>query len=384
MFALALFILLVLLTFKRRRNTLSCGLYGVASTYFGECDLDLFKSLGLLNCFRGTDSVGVFSVDKKGNKYKPVYLKKAVHPVTLLESRHADGMMRNKSCILAGHNRAATKGSVVDANAHPFCKKHILGMHNGTVHSLAEKDTTDSEKLFDIMAEKGLQAAVDAAKYGAYALVWVDNQKATLNFLRNEQRPLWFAKTKSGTIAWSSERRTFDFLKEREDIFEDITMLPANEHWSMKYGTINLVKVVDMKPTHVPVSSHFKSTADKWHTVVSNFRAGYPYTRPRESNVVRLPGLPSPPSATEEMGREAMGTSIQYKGYQGTSYAIRFIKKALESGCECCTSNLSDTHDTVHWIGHDQYVCDDCMTRGVFKEQLGNRPSYVGKLEWTH
>lgn len=350
-----------------------CGLYGIASTHFSESDITLFKNLGFLNCFRGTDSAGFLSVHKKGNKHRVNFLKKATHPIALLNSGTSKDIMLDKTCILAGHNRAATKGSINDENSHPFLKGAILGMHNGTIPALAEKDQTDSEKLYAILAEKGLQAAVDAARWGAYALVWVDNKKSTINFLRNEQRPLWFGRLPGNVVAWTSERRVFDFLGG----FTDITLLPSNEHHTIEYGDTKINKVGEVKPTPYQYTAPTKQFKAPSSNIQSSFTAGYPYVRPDLATKMA-------DFRAKKKESEGVKSSFKYIGYQGSTYAPRYIEAKLADGCACCTGNTSTLQDLVHWINHDEYVCDDCKQRGVFEEQLGQKPSYASRIEYTH
>jgi hypothetical protein len=121
---------------------------------------------------------------------------------------------------LLGHCRAKTIGDTTRRNAHPFMFDTLMGTHNGTLdfqtrQTLVGKDKfgTDSEALFYEIKTFGLQETLKKlhrpGKYmckDAYALVWYNLENNTLNFLRNQERPLYYCFDKEKKLLfWSSE-----------------------------------------------------------------------------------------------------------------------------------------------------------------------------------
>src|SRR5690606_6243238 len=138
---------------------------------------------------------------------------------------------KDRPFLILGHCRAATLGEVSDNNAHPFDMGNIIGAHNGTVHSIRGKSATgtDSEALFKILSEEGLQETVNAAKHGAYALTWIDTNKHTLNIIRNSQRPLYTMLAR-GVLYWASEFYMLRLVGHRDNINTVPEMLEVDTH----------------------------------------------------------------------------------------------------------------------------------------------------------
>lgn len=185
---------------------------GVLSDY----DLDHARKLLILNQFRGLDSVGAMSWWKEPKKKaSPIqWMKRKEHPawfnsVTYAKEIKPEFTKLGNPNLFATHCRAATIGKIEEANAHPFQHGDIIGMHNGSIHAAftnKNKFDTDSEALYYNISTMGLKDAIKDLEWGspAYALVWIDAKKQTLNFLRNKARPLHIYH-KGHTLFWSSE-----------------------------------------------------------------------------------------------------------------------------------------------------------------------------------
>jgi glucosamine 6-phosphate synthetase-like amidotransferase/phosphosugar isomerase protein len=139
----------------------------------------------------------------------------ASHPLHLFEMpKFKSALNANNSCAFLGHNRKATRGLVNDYNAHPFQIDHIVGCHNGTLYGssqdrlekeLGEKFPVDSMALIAGIAAFGVEKTITDLE-GAWALTWVDLKEGSLNFLRNKDRPLWYAVAEDNKfIFWASE-----------------------------------------------------------------------------------------------------------------------------------------------------------------------------------
>lgn len=195
-----------------------CGLVGIAGDLAHRHEL-FMKRLLLLDFFRGTDSTGLAAI--RADK-STALAKAAVNPITFFDMKSFDKALDGwKSTAFIGHNRAATLGKVNDANAHPYQFGNITGAHNGTLDKAtwqrleleAGVDTdTDSAAVFACIDAIGIDGTIALMENGrshmtgAWALTWYDKANNTINFLRNEHRPLWFGFNKKlDELYWASE-----------------------------------------------------------------------------------------------------------------------------------------------------------------------------------
>lgn len=199
-----------------------CGHVGIAGKMEFK-DEDLMKRLLMLDYFRGKDSTGLANI----NSNEAVIAKIASHPLDLFElGKFRTVLNANLSQAFIGHNRAATRGAVSSANAHPYNFDHITGAHNGTLTHASYKaledvcgDTfpTDSMAIFAAIAKIGIKATIELCEEGrdyqtgAWSLVWHDAKENSLNFLRNKHRPMFFAYSKEcNKLFWASEWQMID------------------------------------------------------------------------------------------------------------------------------------------------------------------------------
>ncbi len=195
-----------------------CGLVGIAGD-LSYADEATFKRLLIYDYFRGTDSTGMAALRISG---EVKMAKIASHPVDLFDSkRFQDALSGYASLAFIGHNRAATKGKVNGANAHPYAYGHIIGAHNGTLdlaswkrlnEALGYDTDVDSQAIFACIEKIGVEETVKLMQKGrtytegAWALSWIDTTDNSLNFVRNEHRPLWYAYTEDfKRVLWASE-----------------------------------------------------------------------------------------------------------------------------------------------------------------------------------
>jgi DNA-directed RNA polymerase subunit RPC12/RpoP len=197
-----------------------CGHVGLAGKLEFK-DEALFRKLLIYDFFRGPDSTGAAAIRKNGDIK---VAKVASHPLDLFDmKRYSSAITAGSSLALIGHNRLATKGKVNNENAHPYTYGHIVGAHNGTLSKaswdrlnaiLGEETEVDSQAIFACIAKVGIDETIAALRASdekgdcvdAWALVWADTEEGTLNFLRNEQRPFWYAYGKDfNRVMWASE-----------------------------------------------------------------------------------------------------------------------------------------------------------------------------------
>lgn len=198
-----------------------CGLVGIAGKLAFKDELTM-KKLFVLDFFRGPDSTGLAAIRGNGDDSQLVKIAKVPsNPLDLFDmGKFKDALNGYQSIVFLGHNRAATRGVVNHANAHPFQVDHIVGAHNGTLdHSSAlalekvigEKFPVDSQAVFAGIAKLGIE---ETLKYmeGAWSLVWYDLKERSLNFLRNKERPMWYAFNKEfDHLFWASEWPMIDY-----------------------------------------------------------------------------------------------------------------------------------------------------------------------------
>lgn len=188
-----------------------CGHVGIAGNLELK-DEKTFQKMLVLDTFRGPDSTGFASIRNNGDVK---IAKIASHPFDLFDTKKFnDAFNAFSSTVLLGHNRLATKGKVNHNNAHPFEYGHIIGAHNGTLHHSSwqaldklngEPTDVDSQAIFLAISKFGIEETIKHME-GAWALVWIDMEKKTLNFLRNKERTFWYGYTEDWKkLFWASE-----------------------------------------------------------------------------------------------------------------------------------------------------------------------------------
>jgi hypothetical protein len=218
-----------------------CGLVGVMADRLTVSHWELMEQLLWMDSIRGYHSTGVTSIGGKGRANDT--LKLAVDGAHFTQSVGWENFSKGNagSKVLMGHNRWATVGAINAKNAHPFTHSHITMMHNGTLTDQTllpdyHRFEVDSDNVAYSLATKGLSHTINNLD-GAYALVWHDSDDGTINFIRNDERPLWFAKLKNNQgYAWASEKLMLEWLLSRSKkglFIEEMIELPVGVHYSM-------------------------------------------------------------------------------------------------------------------------------------------------------
>jgi hypothetical protein len=214
-----------------------CGIVGIVASQtngFSNDEANVFSDMLFVDTLRGVDSTGVFSVNKHNN----VTIHKAA--INGLDFIQTDEYVAFKTKLwrdglfCVGHNRAATRGTVTDKNAHPFwVKDKIILVQNGTYRGSHKhlKDTeVDTEAVAHVLdEEKDVETALQKIN-AAYALVWYNTETRELSIIRNNERPLFLAKSKNGTVLFASEFATIAWACHRNNlVFEEKPQLmPIN------------------------------------------------------------------------------------------------------------------------------------------------------------
>lgn len=219
-----------------------CGIHGVINkSGIALASLSSFMSQGFLaNSLRGTDSSGVFQIDKQSRKFMH---KSMISGYNFCETKIATRFCTDvaTSPITVGHVRAATHGKVTAENAHPFLverpggKSCIIGVHNGTITNWrSHKDSTaydvDSEWALTQIAKDGVDAL--ELMSGSYCFVWWDEDKpGKLFMVRNEDRPMHLLLNAAKSAAmFASEAGMLAWLAERNKIETDDMIYSLEPH----------------------------------------------------------------------------------------------------------------------------------------------------------
>lgn len=215
-----------------------CGIVGFITGYdngFAHNEACAVRDLLFMDAMRGTDATGIMYGDNNRN----VQVHKASMPSWAFlgskewESSKNDIISRGRWFF--GHNRAATRGSKVDHNAHPFRADHIVLMQNGTYvgnHQTLANVEVDSEACaITIAKHDNVEEALKKIN-AAYAFVWWNHNEKSLNIIRNNERPLYWARTKSDGIFYCSEAEMMLLACARNNVelIDKPTMLLAGSH----------------------------------------------------------------------------------------------------------------------------------------------------------
>lgn len=187
-----------------------CGIVGVAScSALLAADKKFFRTALLVDQIRGEHSTGVFKLNTTTSEQS--VMKKAMPACDFLDLKKAQSFINEgASDLLLGHNRFKTSGAISAANAHPFEHEHITMVHNGTLQNLVSMPVyrvaeVDSRLITESVAKAGIKDTINNLR-GAYSLVWYNSQDMTLNFLRNDERPMAIAyNTDTDTMYWASD-----------------------------------------------------------------------------------------------------------------------------------------------------------------------------------
>lgn len=257
-----------------------CGIVGLISRYdtFPFYVDKLFTNLLRMDSIRGEDSTGVFGVDQKGHVD---FLKGDTDGYLFTRTQSFEKFLKRMSSynIVVGHNRSATIGNVTPENAHPFQKKHIILVHNGTIRNkddLNNKVEVDSEAIAHALSEHDCVTALGKID-GAFALVWFDSKDKTLNLARNDERPLYVLEydalfcisSEPGLPLWLAARENRKPLKVIEVPTEKIMAFALNnlskgyfeisyeeyKHWTPATNVTESYAVIPTKRYVAPVQS---------------------------------------------------------------------------------------------------------------------------------
>ena len=272
-----------------------CGLVGVSGKFLSKKEVTFMEQALYSDALRGMHSTGIASMYRKNvnKEWKGNVYKRADSPMNLFNLKAYDGFLEvlNKNIFntLMGHNRFATLGRIIDANAHPFSDNNIILAHNGTLrfwNTLPDSQyfTVDSECIAHSIAKIGVVETV-ALLEGAFALSWIDLDKGTLNLIRNKERPLSiFLNKQMNKVVWGSESKMMEWLIDRNDLDTTIEYIIEPGKWHVfdlnepDFKNFQVYDVPLYKPKPYQSYIPFKKKETK-STSSSSFPHGKPTTK---------------------------------------------------------------------------------------------------------
>jgi predicted glutamine amidotransferase len=223
-----------------------CGIVGFINSDIqnkhGEVCRAVFEQLLWHDTQRGPDGTGVLIANGSSRGLETSMHKSAMWAPDFLGTHTYRKVIASRlewARVALGHNRATTRGSVKNDNAHPFVHKHITLVHNGY---LAQPDKyvprewqheVDSYAMAYNIAEKGEVEGLQAAPFQG-VLVWWNDEDKTLNMARNEHRTLYCVPIKGkDTLFYASEWRMLDWILERNGLEPETKykLLTPNMHF---------------------------------------------------------------------------------------------------------------------------------------------------------
>lgn len=248
-----------------------CGLVGAAGK-LTSLSGTIFKQMLYLDQLRGMDATGIaaYSTDPK---VLDLY-KKAYPAQDFLQLLGADRIIYDSKSysVLMGHNRAASRGLVTHANAHPFQSEHIVLAHNGTLTGkggLEEyQHSVDSGNIAPNMVKMGEIETLEGLS-GSYALTWINTKNDTLNFARNSDRPLHYAVVDE-VMYWSSEKGLLRWVLERNNISLKVIYIPK----PLRMFTVDLKTLSTKYQDYKAYSYSYKYAEDCGYSWEAKYESG--------------------------------------------------------------------------------------------------------------
>lgn len=394
-----------------------CGIVGGMSTTLNQGELSKIKGLMIMSCFRGMYGSGSMVVSANKKHLNIATHKTELCAAELMCDEDFIKQISHSPKIVVTHARAPTKGDNSLANVHPHRSKHITGVHNGTMHRIMDKtvgnDESDSAAVFAALAEHGVEQFVKESR-GAYSLVWLDAKAGTLNFLRNDMRPMVFASIgwngNCSTMYFASELGQLKYVLSRDGVKLDDVKFESPKPWQHVVFPMDVrhnIQPLELKQFEdpikfVPSTSGYGGMYSGWEQEIMDCdavdavtkriddslerrraAAGTAYRHNNNNSTgTRLPavinvtpggnvgGVHTLPSVTQILSRrDAPSAHFRESNDPGTSQLLRQGACCICDDTPAVTTREGTTvYPRVHKInfgtGFPQYICDACVQGG--------------------
>ena len=362
---------------------------------------------------RGHHGTGVLGVNSKGDV--KIYKRDLAGPDFLELSKAKDIVDSPDNIIAVAHNRWATRGTSSNENSHPFQHGDTTLFHNGTISNYRTLTTKNFDVDSDAAAYVLEQNSTDYAKgleqlTGGYSLVFYNEFESTINFARNDEKPMFILKVKDGnSILFGSELGMLLWLAERNGIEVEehfstkpgvLLSIPLDSNEKAKASKFN-IKKENVVYTHHPyynTSKHNKfkySYAEDLDVIVTaNLWSPYNNTTKMDDTQngyllctsERFPGLKLTVSSVERgkgvslltkqikvkitsvasndaayckyISEVSSEDTTKIKGPRGKMISLSKFKELTSDGCCMCTDNLNETNTTFDDL--ENAYCNDC------------------------
>ena len=376
-----------------------CGHVGVAGDLTAK-SMKAFADLLLFDQVRGIHATGIACVPWRTTARtsdSTEVFKVPVPASIFLDLEYTKELLRSTThSVVLGHNRHATMGKKTVENCHPFIFDGLVGAHNGTVGSANlrknlewldrddnERFDTDSETIYAAINEDGPEKVItnlESGSSGAWALVWYDFEANTVNFIRNDQRPLYYAFSKDEKqLYWASEAYMLKAACSRHNIDIDKVKMFALDtlyKWvvpetNQKFNVegVAKTKMPGKKPAPIPARAPYSS--------------GYPTTWTKGANNATKPGKTS--STKTSLGLSGAAQDIEpfslnalkslLSGYRVDSDELFKVFKARKGGHACVNCGIPVNLKQIEsgacgTLTSREIVCPSCT------ETLERAPQY--------
>ncbi len=386
-----------------------CGLVGIYSSNMRAKHKDVLAALLYLDTWRGRDSTGVAAIRHNADT---AILKSTVPGYEFVEGPKLENHLKPNDFCWIGHNRFGTTGKNIKTNAHPFeildddgsCI--LVGAHNGTLknkHALMDhvEFGTDSEALYNHIANTSLEETIPLVE-GAWALTYYDHIAEELRFIRNKERPLFYAfEEGKKTLIWASEMWMIRVACSRSDIklqddkvfsFAEDTLyaFPAPEKLDEELTHTRKGGLVGKTPaffqggvwesgrwtsgsrgqgsnTNQTTHTQGTQTAQSTATSTAALTAGGAGSSSSQSGTSSGSSGGKQPSANATSFSGASSnvrnilTAKKYKGYQGVLLSKTELENQLAGGCGWCEAEFIGEKDRYAWLAPSKPVCAKCL-----------------------